>query len=32
MDVQKKMALPKAGLFACFSGGSNTGSLRSEGP
>jgi len=28
MDVQKKTAaLPKAGLFACFSGGSNTGSL-----
>ena len=27
MDVQKKMALPKVGLFACFSGGSNTGSL-----
>jgi uncharacterized metal-binding protein len=26
MDVQKT-ALPKVGLFACFSGGSNTGSL-----
>jgi uncharacterized metal-binding protein len=27
MDVQNKMALPRVGLFACFSGGSNTGSL-----
>jgi uncharacterized metal-binding protein len=27
MDMQKKMELPKVGLFACFSGGSNTGSL-----
>ena len=27
MGVQKKMALPKVGLFACFSGSSNTGSL-----
>jgi uncharacterized metal-binding protein len=27
MGVQKKMGLPKVGLFACFSGGSNTGSL-----
>jgi len=27
MDAQKKMELPKVGLFACFSGGSNTGSL-----
>lgn len=27
MDVQDKMALPRVGLFACFSGGSNTGSL-----
>jgi uncharacterized metal-binding protein len=25
--MQKKMTLPKVGLFACFSGGSNTGSL-----
>ena len=27
MDVQKTAALPRVGLFACFSGGSNTGSL-----
>jgi uncharacterized metal-binding protein len=27
METKKKMALPKVGLFACFSGGSNTGSL-----
>jgi len=27
MEEQKKMTLPKAGLFACFSGGSNTGTL-----
>ncbi len=27
METQKKMTLPKVGLFACFSGGSNTGSL-----
>lgn len=27
MDSQKKVALPEVGLFACFSGGSNTGSL-----
>lgn len=27
MDEQKKMTLPRVGLFACFSGGSNTGSL-----
>ena len=27
MDMQKKMTLPKVGLFACFSGGSNSGSL-----
>jgi uncharacterized metal-binding protein len=27
MEAQKKMTLPKVGLFACFSGGSNTGSL-----
>jgi uncharacterized metal-binding protein len=25
--AQKKMAIPKVGLFACFSGGSNSGSL-----
>jgi uncharacterized metal-binding protein len=25
--MQKEMGLPKVGLFACFSGGSNTGSL-----
>lgn len=27
MNKQNKMALPKVGLFACFSGGSNTGTL-----
>lgn len=27
MEAQKKVTLPKVGLFACFSGGSNTGSL-----
>ena len=27
METQKKMTLPKVGLFACFSGGSNSGSL-----
>jgi len=27
MEGQKKAGLPKVGLFACFSGGSNTGSL-----
>jgi hypothetical protein len=27
MEAQKKMTLPKVGLFACFSGGSNSGSL-----
>ena len=27
MNVHNKMALPKVGLFACFSGGSNSGSL-----
>jgi uncharacterized metal-binding protein len=27
MEAEKKMALPKVGLFACFSGSSNSGSL-----
>lgn len=27
METQKKMTLPKVGLFACFSGGSNSASL-----
>ncbi|MGQ9470811.1 MAG: putative zinc-binding protein [Candidatus Aminicenantales bacterium] len=27
METQKKMTLPKVGLLACFSGGSNLGSL-----
>ncbi|MGQ9648434.1 MAG: putative zinc-binding protein, partial [Thermodesulfobacteriota bacterium] len=27
MKMQKKIILPKVGLFACFSGGSNSGSL-----
>jgi uncharacterized metal-binding protein len=27
MNVQKEATLPKVGLFACFSGGSNTGTL-----